>query len=215
MKKISIALLALAAALAASSVARADSFTYTILGGNFSATLYLQATANDANGVATPGVDTITSVSGTFTDSKGTFTFTNLIPETANAGSDGTNLTTSLDGEFLFDNLLYPSGSGNGILDWGGLLFFDGSYELNLFSGARGAGAPPDQYFYFADNQSNHSNNRIPDPVYSSGPAKDESLVATPEPGSLFLLGTGLLGLALILFRKAGKQNSSGLVLGA
>jgi hypothetical protein len=33
----------------------------------------------------------------------------------------------------------------------------------------------------------------------------------TPEPGSLFLLGTGLLGLAVILFRKA--KPSGGLVL--
>jgi hypothetical protein len=33
---------------------------------------------------------------------------------------------------------------------------------------------------------------------------------ATPEPGSIFLLGTGLLGLAFVLFRKA---KSSGLVL--
>jgi hypothetical protein len=32
----------------------------------------------------------------------------------------------------------------------------------------------------------------------------------TPEPGSLFLLGTGLLGLAIVLFRKA---RPSGLVL--
>jgi hypothetical protein len=36
------------------------------------------------------------------------------------------------------------------------------------------------------------------------------TVTTTPEPSSLFLLGTGLLGLAVVLFRKA---KSSGLVL--
>jgi hypothetical protein len=161
---------------------------------------HVTATANDANGVVTPGTDTITSVAGSFTVNGTTYNInTPVSPETANFGSNSSNFTTSSDGGFLFDNLLYPSNSGNGILDWGGLLVDDNGYELNLFSGSQGAGSPGDLYFYFADDGSYHSNNRIPNAV--NGPA-DATLVATPEPGSLLLLGSGLLGLAFVVFRK-------------
>jgi hypothetical protein len=52
---------------------------------------------------------------------------------------------------------------------------------------------------------------KIVDQQEGSGPMGFdlEGTVATPEPGSLFLLGTGLFGLAVILFRKA---KPSGLV---
>jgi len=149
MKKFWIALVALAG-FALAPAAQGDSFDFTISGSNFSANLTFQATANSANGVVTAGVDTITSVSGTFKDSKGTFTFSNVATEAANAGANGTNLTTSKDGGFLFDNLLYTTASGNKILDWGGLLFTYDGYELNIFSGAGGSGAPGDGFFYFA-----------------------------------------------------------------
>lgn len=120
MNKLSIGLPLLAAALAMAPAAMADSYVYTINGSNFSATLYLTATANDENGVTVSGVDTITSVAGTFKVNGTTYTInTPLAPETAKPGSNDTNFTTSADGEFLFDNLLYPGLTGNGILDWG------------------------------------------------------------------------------------------------
>jgi len=209
MKKFAIVFPVLAAALAMTPTVKADSYTYTISGSNFSATLYLTASPNNANGAPASGIDTITSVAGTFTVNGQTYDINNPIaPETAKYGSDDSSFTTSSDGGFLFDNLLYPGASGNGILDWGGLLVDNAGepgYELNIFSGSKGSGAPTGSdslYFYFADNGNNHSNNRIPTAVGGDSPA-DATLVATPEPGSLFLLGTGLLGLAFVVFRKA------------
>ena len=203
MKRIPVALPVLAAALAMTPAAMADSFTYTISGSNFSASLHLTAAANIANGVATPGTDTITSVAGTLTVNGQVYNINSALdPETANFGSNANNLTTSGDGEFLFDNLFYPEASGNDILDWGGLLVDDSGYELNLFSGSQGSGAPGDLYFYFADNGSNHSNNRISDWCDPGSPVH-ATVVATPEPGSLLLLGSGLLAVAFAAFRKA------------
>lgn len=210
MKKISLALLALAAALAITPAAMADSFEYTINGSNFSAALNLvTGPANVANGVAQTAAYTILDVSGTFTvngTTPITYTFGPTAPEVANTGSNATNLTLSSDGEFLFDNLLYPGKTGNGILDWGGLLVEFGGYELNIFSGSVGSGAPGDAYFYFADNGSNHSNIQIINATPIGG-AAEATLVETPEPVSLLMLGTGLLVLVFISPRKAAKRS--------
>jgi hypothetical protein len=151
----------------------------------------------------------ITSVYGTFTDPPGTYTFGATTPVPA-GGATAFSLADN-DG-YLYDNLLYPSLPGNQILDWGGILISPAGYPgfyLNVFGGDFGGPdwlqAPDNVFFYFADNNY-YSNN----PIYAvtGGPAVG-TLVATPEPGSLFLLGTGLFGLAFVMFRKA---KSSGLV---
>lgn len=208
MRKLRGVLPVLAAVLAIAPLAKADSYTYTISGSNFSATLYLTALANDANGVSVTGTDTITSVAGSFTVGGKTYSInTPIAPVQANAGSNAGNPTNN--GSFLYDNLLYPNPKQtNGILDWDGLLLQmpNSNYQLNLFSGAFGGVpgnmAPGDMYFYFADNGSNHSNNVIPEDVSSPGTPASFALVATPEPASLLLMGSGLLGLAFIVFRK-------------
>jgi len=90
MKKISLALFALAAALAITPAVMADSFEYTINGTNFNAALNLvTGPANIANGATQAGAYTILDVSGTFSVNGGpAITFGPTAPEVANTGSN-------------------------------------------------------------------------------------------------------------------------------
>lgn len=99
--------------------------------------------------------------------------------------------------------------SVSGILESGGALVDFSGNELNLLFGSLNAnqrsGSKNNGHVFFADKGGARVNNVIQrgNGVLVAGAA---TLTATPEPGSLFLLGTGLLCLAMILFRRAAKR---------
>jgi hypothetical protein len=205
MRKFPLILLALTAAFAMASTAWADSFDYTINGQNFSADLTFTATPI----AGYSGDYTITGVTGWFNDpDTGLVNLSSSNPATViSAGNvipaSGVNQPTyANNGLFQYDNVLYANQTGNGILDWDGLLFSidNGNHELNIFSDSTYDGGGD---FYWADsNSSYHSDNLITIP--SGVSASDfENLTTAPEPRSLLLLGTGLLGLAAVVVRKA------------
>jgi len=227
MKKLAVALLALAAVLALSPVASADSYTF-----NFSGAVNTSFGANPGTitfssvfitGVAaTDGGFDITSVSGTYSN-----TGDGLAGNLSLYGGNGTNespLTDTFDTE-SYDNVFYPNnnapadpGAGpkqyvGGYFDDQGLLMTltDGSslYEVEFYADATSsdyfvqesiegcnpatANTPQNQDACFLDESTGTSQ------LYEPSPGV---LTSTPEPSSLILLGSGLLGLAFIVYRK-------------
>jgi len=204
MKIISLASLAMAGALAITPAAMADSFSYAISGSNFTGNVTFTTGDTTVNNLPGPSGNVsayvITSVSGSFNIVGGpAYNFADAQVALPDNGADAYNLEDN--GSFEYDNLLYTGLSGNDVLDWGGVLFSPApGYELNLFGGGFGSGAPDNGSFYFADNGAFDFN----DPVTnSSNPDGTPVFSQVPEPGSLLLFSTGVLGLGLVVYRKA------------
>ena len=220
MKKSSIAFLALAAALAISQAALADtlftvSFSGVSLGNNMTFSGTLDTTPIGG------GLFLINSISGgTFTDTNGSLNISGaatLIPVSAGTLTSSVPVNGALgpsylspDGSEQYDNILVYPANPDYLDGFGFLVNVAGLYEVSIAQSLN----PQDYTIYGAWVSNLGSQNSWVDtgPNFNYGEPIDfnaaevtydgGSLTPAPEPSSLLLLGSGLVGFAAMLRRK-------------
>jgi len=209
MKKFSIALVVLATALAISAAAKADTiYTFSFGYTGYNSTGH---TGNDVSG----------SLSGTF--NAGAFDLTGgTLTVSFGLGAAGSTESTPVTYDLYTGNANpYSGATHDGLtydnvvdetspyLDSKGLLFTEVGHPSVGVEIFYVGGGPSDPVWEFEESNGHYNVGSFVTFPPSVG------AVVTPEPSSLLLLGSGLLGLAFVAFRRSKPAVQPGLSLGA